>query len=242
MQTNTRDIAIAGVLSAISVLLAVTRLGFIPFIAGTAITVMHVPVVIGAIVSGPGVATLIGLVFGVSSMILASVAPTGPGDVFFTDPIVSVIPRLLIGVAAWGAYRLAQTAGRRWSLALSGLLLGATVLGVARTIATANIPAAAILGVLAGVLGLGLVIAALYRAARMHPEELSLTLAAVVGTLTNTVLVLSALVVRGYIPGSVAWTVGTANGPPEMVAAAVITVAVVATWRQVALRPGGASV
>jgi uncharacterized membrane protein len=242
MQTNTRDIAIAGVLSAISVLLAVTRLGFIPFVAGTAITVMHVPVVIGAIVAGPGVATLIGLVFGVSSMILASVAPTGPGDVFFTDPIVSVLPRLFIGLAAWGAYRLAQTTGRRWSLTLSGLLLGATVLGVARTVGTADIPAAGIFGPLAGVLGLAVVAAALYRAARMHSEELSLTLAAVVGTLTNTVLVLSALVLRGYIPGSVALTVGAANGPPEMVAAAVITVAVVASWRQVALRPGGASV
>jgi uncharacterized membrane protein len=198
--------------------------------------------VIGAIVAGPGVATLIGLVFGVSSMILASVAPTGPGDVFFTDPIVSVLPRLFIGLAAWGAYRLAQTTGRRWSLTLSGLLLGATVLGVARTVGTADIPAAGIFGPLAGVLGLAVVAAALYRAARMHSEELSLTLAAVVGTLTNTVLVLSALVLRGYIPGSVALTVGAANGPPEMVAAAVITVAVVASWRQVALRPGGASV
>ena len=94
----------------------------------------------------------------------------------------------------------------------------------------------------AGLVGLGLVAAILVRASRAHPEELALSLAAVVGTLTNSVLVLGALVVRRYIPGELALTVGVTNGPLEMVAAAVITVAVVAAWRQVALRPGRASV
>lgn len=242
MKLTTRDIAIAGVLGGVAVLLAVTRLGFIPFVAGVAITVMHVPVIIGAVVAGPVVGTLIGLIFGLSSMILASVAPTGPGDVFFTDPWVSVLPRLFIGLAAWGFYRLAQTAGRTWVLMLTGSVLGLLVLAVARTVATAGFALAPVLGAIVAVLGLGLVAAALYRATRAHPEELALSLAAVAGTLANTLLVLTALVVRGYIPGTVALTVGAANGPPEMIAAAIITVAVVATWRQVALRPGGARV
>jgi uncharacterized membrane protein len=242
MKLTTRDIAIAGVLSAVAVLLAVTRLGFIPFVAGVSITVMHVPVIIGAVVAGPAVGTLIGLIFGLSSMILASVAPTGPGDAFFTDPWVSVLPRLFIGLVAWAAYRLARVAGRTWMLVLSGLILGLLVLAVAYTVGTAGFALAPALGLAVGVLGLGLVAAILYRAFRAHPEELALSLAAVAGTLTNTLLVLTALVVRGYIPGTLALTVGAANGPPEMVAAALITVAVVATWRQVALRPGGASV
>lgn len=242
MKTNTREIAIAGVMSAIAVLLAVTRLGFIPFVAGISITVMHVPVVIGAVVAGPAVGVLIGLIFGLSSMILASVAPTGPGDTFFTDPLVSVIPRLFIGLTAWAVYRLTQATGRTWTLSLNGLLLGAVVFGVARTVGTADFALAPALGVGAGVLGLGLLAALLYRAATVHPEELALSLAAVSGTLTNTLLVLGALVVRGYIPSALAFTVGTTNGPPEMTAAAIITVAVVATWRQVALRPGAARV
>jgi uncharacterized membrane protein len=242
MKLETRDITIAGVLSAAAILLAVTRLGFIPFVAGIAITVMHVPVVIGAVVAGPAVGLLIGLIFGISSMVLASVAPTGPGDLFFTDPLVSVIPRLFIGIAAWAAYRLAQTAGRSWSLVLQGFVLTSVVLAVARTVGTADIPLAAGLGVAAGLLGLVLVALLLLRASRAHPEELALSLAAVVGTLTNTLLVLTALVVRGYLPSGVALTVGVTNSPPEMIAAALITVAVVATWRQVALRPGGASI
>ncbi len=238
MKLSTRDIAIAGVLGAVSILLAVTRLGFIPFVAGISITVMHVPVVIGAVVSGPVVGTLIGLIFGLSSMILASVAPSGPGDAFFTDPWVSVVPRLFIGVAAWAAYRLTQRAGQRWTLLLSGGVLTAVVLTVAYKVGTVLIVA----GVALALAGVGLMGWLLYRARRAHPEEMALGLSAVVGTLTNTVLVLSALVVRGYITGDVALTVGVSNSPPEMLAAAVITVAVVATWRQIALRPGGARV
>jgi uncharacterized membrane protein len=242
MQERTRDIAVAGVLSAVAVLLAVTQLGFIPFVAGVSITVMHVPIVIGAVVAGPAVGTFIGLIFGVSSLILAAVAPKGPGDVFFTDPWVSVLPRLFIGVAAWGAYHLARTRGRGWTLALGAIALVLVVSGIAYTIGTADLALALPLAVGVGVIGLTLIAVMLRRASQANPEELALSLAAVVGTLTNTVLVLSALVLRSYIPGGVALTVGVANGPAEMVAATVITVAVVATWRQIALRPGRSGV
>jgi uncharacterized membrane protein len=242
MRLNTRDIAIAGVLSAVAVLLVATRLGFLPFFAGISITVIHLPVIIGAVVAGPAVGTFIGLIFGVSSAIMAAVAPNSPGDVFFTDPWVSIVPRLFIGLAAWGAYRLARAAGRNWSLVVAGAILGVVVLGVGYALGTAEFAGALVAGVAAGLAGLSLAAVVLVRASRAHPEELALSLAAVVGTLTNTVLVLGALVARSYIPGELALTVGVTNGPLEMVAAAVITVAVVAAWRQVALRPGRASV
>ncbi|MBU0493419.1 MAG: ECF transporter S component [Chloroflexi bacterium] len=242
MKLTTRDIAVAGVMSAISVLLAATPLGFIPFIAGTSITIMQIPVIIGAVVSGPIVGTIIALVFGISSLIIAAVAPKGPGDVFFTDPLVSILPRIFIGVAAWGVYRLVRAAGRTWALVLGGLILAVVVLALAYIVGTSDLPLALAWGLAVGVLGLGLVALVLYRAARAHPEELALSLAAVAGTLTNTILVLGMLVLRGYIPGDLALAVGAANSPPEMIAAALITVAVVATWQQVSFRTGGSSV
>lgn len=242
MKLTTRDIAIAGVLSAVSVLLAVTGLGFIPFFAGISITVMHLPVIIGAVVAGPAVGTIIAAIFGISSMILAAVAPRGPGDVFFTDPWVSVAPRLFIGVAAWGAYQFARKAGRTLTLVVGGVILAAVVLVAAYKVGTAEVTAAPVLGAAIAVVGLGLTAVALYRVSRAHPEELALSLAAFAGTLTNTLLVLTALVVRGYVDSSLALTVGVTNGPLEMIGAAIITVAVVATWQQVALRRRGASV
>lgn len=101
-----RKIAVAGVLSAIAIVLGVTRLGFIPWFSGASVTILQVPVIIGAVLEGPLVGFIIGLLFGLSSLLQAAIAPTGPVDVAFTNPLISVLPRLLIGPAAWYLYRL----------------------------------------------------------------------------------------------------------------------------------------
>jgi len=102
---KTRKIVIAGVMSAIAIFLGATHLGFIPWFTGIALTVMAVPVIIGAILEGPVVGLIIGLLFGLFSLLQASIAPTGPGDVVFTNPLISVLPRLFIGPVAWLVYR-----------------------------------------------------------------------------------------------------------------------------------------
>ena len=108
--SRTRKIVIAGVLSAISILLAVTPIGYLITIAGISATTMHIPVIIGAILEGPVVGALIGLVFGVTSLIRAAVAPNGPIDPLFINPLLSVLPRLFIGPVAWLVWR----ALKRW--------------------------------------------------------------------------------------------------------------------------------
>jgi uncharacterized membrane protein len=72
-----------------------------------------------------------------------------------------------------------------------------------------------------------------YAALRRVNEYLALVGAAVVGTLTNTVGVLTIAVLRGYMAPGVAWTVGLTHGLPEVVVAAILTVAVVAAWKRV---------
>lgn len=104
VQERTRKIVITGVLSAISIFLGITRLGFIPWFSGASLTIMHIPVIIGAVLEGPIVGLVIGLVFGVFSLIQAAVAPTGPSDVWFTNPLLSILPRLFIGPVAWLIY------------------------------------------------------------------------------------------------------------------------------------------
>jgi uncharacterized membrane protein len=102
--SRTRKIVIAGVLSAITILLGITRWGFIPWF-GLSLTIMHIPVIIGAVLEGPVVGVLIGLIFGLFSLIQAAVAPNTPGDVIFLNPLISVLPRLCIGPVAWLAWR-----------------------------------------------------------------------------------------------------------------------------------------
>jgi uncharacterized membrane protein len=100
-----KKIATAGVLSAVAVVLGITRLGIIPWFSGASITIMHVPVVIAAVLEGPVVGLLVGLIFGVFSLIQAAIAPAGPIDVAFTNPLVSVLPRAFIGLVAYVVYR-----------------------------------------------------------------------------------------------------------------------------------------
>jgi len=116
-----RKIVIAGVMSAIAIFLGATRLGFIPWFAGAAITIMHLPVIIGAILEGPVIGLLIGLLFGLFSLIQAAIAPTGPVDTFFVNPLISILPRLLIGPLAWLVYRAVKPVNQVVSLILSGI-------------------------------------------------------------------------------------------------------------------------
>jgi uncharacterized membrane protein len=106
MNNRIRKIAVTGVLAALSIVLGLTGLGFITWFPGAALTIMHVPVIIGAILEGPIVGALIGLLFGVFSMIQASIIAVNPADLAFVNPVISVLPRLFIGPAAWLVYIL----------------------------------------------------------------------------------------------------------------------------------------
>jgi uncharacterized membrane protein len=98
---TTRNLVITALMAAIAVVLGWTHWGFIPWFAGVSLTIMHVPVVIAAVIVGPVSGIIVGFIFGVFSMIQAAIAPTGPTDVWFTNPLLAVLPRLLIGPCAW---------------------------------------------------------------------------------------------------------------------------------------------
>lgn len=90
-----------GVLSGIILLMHIIPvIGYIPTPAAS-LTIIHIPVIIGAVVLGPMNGAILGGVFGVTCMIKAFVAPPGPFDaIFFTNPIISVVPRILFGLIA----------------------------------------------------------------------------------------------------------------------------------------------
>lgn len=103
-KTNVRRMAIIGVLSAISIMLSMTPLGFIP-IGPTNATIMHIPVIIGAIIEGPVVGITVGFIFGATSLLKALTMPTITSFAF-VNPLVSVLPRMIIGIVAYYVYKL----------------------------------------------------------------------------------------------------------------------------------------
>ncbi|MGL6106372.1 ECF transporter S component [Romboutsia sp.] len=118
---NVRRMAIIGVLSAISIMLSITPLGFIP-IGPVNATIMHIPVIIGAIIEGPVVGMSIGLIFGATSLIRALTMPTITSFAFI-NPMVSILPRVVIGLVAYYVYKISVKTTK--NAFLSGWISGA---------------------------------------------------------------------------------------------------------------------
>lgn len=175
---SVRKIVVTGMLAAIAILLGVTRLGFIPVpnLSGNA-TIMHVPAILGGVIEGPLVGALIGTIFGLFSFLQA----TTP---LFKNPLVSVFPRIWIGVVAYYAY-----AGSK----------------------------------------------------RAFGEVPALVIAGVLGTLTNTVLVLGMAVLVKLLPVEAIPPI-IPQAIAELVIAAIITVFVVGGLKLIESGRGGASV
>jgi uncharacterized membrane protein len=174
---DVRKIVVTGILAAVAILLGLTRLGFIPVpnTTGNA-TIMHVPAIIGGVMEGPLVGLLIGGIFGLFSMLQDT---TG----LFRNPLVSVVPRLFIGVTAYYAYAFTKK----------------------------------------------------------QNEYLALIVAGIVGTLTNSILVIGALLLFQLIPMAAVPAI-IPQIIAEVIIASVITVAVVAAWKRIERGGGGSSV
>jgi len=104
MHSKNKRLVTISLLSAISFVLGFTPLGFIPIPPANA-TTMHIPVIIGAILEGPIAGIIIGLIFGISSIIQALLRPNILSFAFI-NPLVSVLPRILIGVVSYYSYKL----------------------------------------------------------------------------------------------------------------------------------------
>lgn len=136
MQTKTmttqrfgvRQIATIGMLSAITIVLGLTGLGFIQ-IPPVKATIMHIPVIIGAIIEGPVVGAIIGLFFGLFSMFQAFTSPT-PVSFIFLNPLIAIVPRVLIGITSYYAYKMlpSKSNGKKCALAAAVGTLTNTIL------------------------------------------------------------------------------------------------------------------
>jgi uncharacterized membrane protein len=119
-KVNVKKMTIIGVLSAISIMLSMTPLGFIP-IGPTNATIMHIPVIIGAIIEGPIVGMAIGFIFGTTSLLRALTMPTVTSFIF-VNPIVSILPRVLIGLIVYYVYQIVMKLTK--SVLVSGWITG----------------------------------------------------------------------------------------------------------------------
>lgn len=105
--SKTRRLVLIGALGGISIFLGISGLGLIrlPIFS---LTIMHIPVIIGAILEGPVVGIAVGLIFGLFSMYQNITAP-GLTSFIFWNPIIALIPRVLIGIVAYYSFKLLKS-------------------------------------------------------------------------------------------------------------------------------------
>ncbi len=94
------------------VLASVPGLGFIPLGIINATTI-HIPVIIASIVIGPKKGAIVGLTFGLTSLIQSTINPSSLSSFVFSplisgsfySVIIALVPRILIGVVPYFVYQ-----------------------------------------------------------------------------------------------------------------------------------------
>ena len=133
---DVRLMAQIALLAAIMIVMAFTPLGYIPLPFMNA-TTMHIPVIVGACLLGPKVGGVLGGLFGITSVVKATIQPNITSCVFtpvysfspefhgsWMSLVGAILPRILIGVVAGlvfqGLVKLIRN--QTVSLAVAGVL------------------------------------------------------------------------------------------------------------------------
>lgn len=234
---NAKNISIIGLLGALTAVLGMTPLGFIP-IGPTRATIMHIPVIVGSILYGPMVGGFVGLIFGIFSIINALVNMT-PVSFVFLNPIVSVLPRVMIGIGSYYAYKSVRSiGGKNFKWILMAIFLGITgylVYGMYTSFISNNWFNLVINIALLGLSGLIMY----FSLKKYNYESLEIVIAAIVGTMINTLGVLSLIYfiyAERFVEAmgesvefarKIIFGIGVVNGIPESIIAIILVTSVV---------------
>ena len=114
IERKTTKMVLTGIFSAIIIVMAsIPFLGFIP-LGVINVTILQVPVIIGAILLGPKYGAFLGFMFGLCSFLNATLRPSSLSAFVFTpflsngnllSLIVCFVPRILIGVTSYYSYK-----------------------------------------------------------------------------------------------------------------------------------------
>lgn len=117
VQALTQD----AVLIAIILIMAfLPEMGYISIVPGFSLTLMHLPVLLGAMLHGWKRGLLYGVIFGLTSLVQALISGTGL-NALFIYPWISVLPRALFGfLAGWLFQALKKNPKLYANLALRG--------------------------------------------------------------------------------------------------------------------------
>ncbi|SEF68403.1 Uncharacterized membrane protein [Caloramator fervidus] len=101
-----KSITRIAILSAIAIFMSFTPFGYVQ-LGAIRVTFMHIPVIIASIYEGFYGGIVVGLIFGLSSLISNLSGPLAP---VFINPMVSIFPRIMIGIISAYTYKKTKNA------------------------------------------------------------------------------------------------------------------------------------
>lgn len=149
--SKTKGMTQMALFSALIILMAFTPfLGYIP-LGFTRATIIHIPVIIGALVFGPKKGVMLGLVFGLTSFINNTMNPTPTSFVFtpfyslgeysggIGSLIICFVPRILVGVIPFYVYHLIKKRSKKSDVSAVGLIFAGVSGALTNTLLVMNL-------------------------------------------------------------------------------------------------------
>ena len=247
------DLVAAAFLLAIIAIMATTPLGFVR-LGVTALTVIHIPVIIGSIILGPKYGAFLGFAFGMASFLNATFAPDATSFAFSPfysvgefqgngwSLVIAFVPRILTGITPYFAFMaLNKIIKMKYAQLISHVLIIVVFAGIVvyKFVQLGNDDSTSVLfdfliyvSILIYITGDSISKKFKFR----NNETMPFVASGVIGSLTNTVFVLGFMYL--FFGQDVANLVGTSvdvlykfiftiiafNGVPEAILASILTV------------------
>lgn len=240
MKLETKNLTTVGILGAIVIMLGLTPLGFIPLGVLT-ITSLHIPVIIAGILEGPVVGGLVGLIFGFFSLFNAMTRPTPISFVFY-NPLISIMPRILIGVVTGLVYRALKDKDNNKLRLFMNIFWTIVVIILGYVTVKSFIENVDLVNKVFSIIFLLIACVMLYLSIKNKKANFAIAVSSFMGTLTNSGLVLGLIYIFyaqkyaqaiGISPDFAAKTIFSAfitNAIPEAIVAILVASAVVTSF------------
>lgn len=210
---KTYELVLTALFTAIIIIMAFTPLGYIPLVVINA-TIIHIPVILGALFLGPKKGAFLGFVFGLTSFINNTFkAATASAFVFspilaadvigisgvFKSIYICFVPRILVGVIPYFVYilirKLLKSEQKVWRVVLNAAISIILLISVrALLVNIVKSSMGEIIGLVLGIaVGVGLFILLTLPEQKKASGSLSLAYAGVAGSFTNTLFVMSGI-------------------------------------------------
>ncbi len=100
---KTRKLTFLGVMLSLTIVFVMVTA--IPGASATIALFMFIPTIITSILYGPKMGALMGFLAGLITLIRAYIAPLSAFDYFFQNPLISILPRIFIGITPYFVYK-----------------------------------------------------------------------------------------------------------------------------------------